>query len=293
MGLGEFLALASALVWAFAIVLFRRIGDALPALETNLFKVVLAFILLWPTLWLVEGLALPRYSALEFGTVVLSGYLGIAVADTWYLRALHLVGAGRIGIVSSLLSPFVILLSVLFLGERLRSWQVGGFVLVMAGLLLVTWQENREKVDTSDLRKGMAWGIAAVFFMAVGVVMVKRILETHSFLWTVQLRVIGGILGMLLYLASRRRLAATWQRFKVPLPWGLITLASLLATYVSMMMWLYSYKLIPASVSSVLNQSSNAWIVLLAWLLLNEYIGWRKFWGLLLTTAGVLVMLLA
>ena len=160
-------------------------------------------------------------------------------------------------------------------------------------LLLVTWQDNRERVDTGDLRKGMALGVAAVFFMAVGVVMVKQILETHSFLWTVQLRVMGGILGMLLYLASRRRFATTWQQFKQPLPWGLILLASILATYVSMMMWLYSYKLIPASVSSVLNQSGNAWIVLLAWLMLREHIGWRKFWGLFLTTVGVLVMLLA
>ena len=34
-------------------------------------------------------------------------------------------------------------------------------------------------------------------------------------------------------------------------------------------------------------------IVLLAWLVLHEYIGSRKLLGLLLTTAGVLVMLLA
>lgn len=293
MGPGEFFALSSAFVWALAIVLFRRAGSTLPALETNLFKVLLAFVLLWPTLFLVEGMTLPRYSPLELGIVILSGYLGIAVADTWYLRALHLVGAGRIGIVSSLLSPFVILLSVLFLGERLGPWQVGGFALVMMGVLLVTWQENREKVDPGSLRAGMAWGIAAVFFMALGVVMVKEILETRSFLWTVQLRVVGGLLGMLLYLASRKRLASSWQQFRQPLPWGTIVVASLLATYVSMLMWLYSYKLIPASVSSILNQSSNAWIVLLAWLLLREYIGWRKFWGLVLTTVGVLIMLLA
>jgi len=60
-----------------------------------------------------------------------------------------------------------------------------------------------------------------------------------------------------------------------------------------MMMWLYSYKLIPASVSSVLNQSTNAWMVLLAWLVLREYIGMRKIYGLILTTGGVLMMLLA
>ena len=293
MGLGEFYALASAFVWALAVILFRRTNNVLPPFETNLFKIFLGFVLLWPTLFLVEGWTLPEYTPLEFGTVVLSGYLGIAVADTWYLRALHLVGASRTGIVSSLLSPFVILLSVLFLAESLSVFQVAGFGLVMIGLLLVSWQAQREEVDPADLRRGMVYGVAAVFLMAVGVVMVKHILETRSFMWTAQLRMTGGIVGMLAYMAFRGRFRKAIEQYRKPQPWALITAASFLGSYLSMMMWLYSYKLIPASVSSVLNQTANAWMVLLAWLVLHEYIGMRKIYGLLLTTGGVLIMLLA
>ena len=292
MGWGEFFALSSALFWALAVVLFRRCGNALPPFETNLFKNLLGFSLLWPTVFLIEGWGLPEFTTGEFLVALLSGYLGIAVADTWYLRALHLVGAGRIGIVSSLLSPFVILLSVLFLGESLGPWQMGGFLLVMAGILLVTWQVNAKDVDPHDLRTGMLFGVGAVFFMAVGVVMVKHILETRSFLWTVQVRMTGGIAGMLLYMALRGRFRSAWRQFRQPLPWPMIVTASVLATYISMLMWLASYSLIPASVSSVLNQSSNAWIVLLAWLLLRETIDTRKLAGLVLTTAGVLIMLM-
>jgi drug/metabolite transporter (DMT)-like permease len=51
--------------------------------------------------------------------------------------------------------------------------------------------------------------------------------------------------------------------------------------------------LIPASVASVLNESANAWIVVLAWLLLGEPLGGRKLVGLALTSAGVTIMLLA
>ena len=293
MGLGEFFALASAFVWALAVILFRRTNNVLPPFETNLYKILLGFVLLWPTLLLVEGLSLPDYTPAEFGTVVLSGYLGIAVADTWYLRALHLVGASRTGIVSSLLSPFVIILSVLFLSETLSLLQMSGFALVMAGLLLVSWQANREQVDTAELRKGMAYGIAAVFLMAVGVVLVKQILETRSFLWTAQLRMASGIVGMMLYMAVRGKFRQTIEQYRRPQPWALITAASFLGSYLSMIMWLYSYKLIPASVSSVLNQTANAWMVLLAWLVLHEYIGMRKIYGLVLTTGGVLIMLLA
>jgi drug/metabolite transporter (DMT)-like permease len=131
-----------------------------------------------------------------------SGYLGIAVADTWYLRALHLMGASRTGLVASLLSPFVILLSVLFLGESLRGWQLVGFALVMAGILLVTWRSRRRAVDAEHVRRGVMYGVGAMFLMAVGIVMVKEILETRSFLWTTEIRLAGGISGMLVCTAA-------------------------------------------------------------------------------------------
>jgi drug/metabolite transporter (DMT)-like permease len=274
------------------IVLFRRIGDTLPAFELNLFKNLLGFTLLVPTILYFEGLRLPDFPWRDIGVALVSGYLGIAVADTWYLRALHLMGASRTGIVASLLSPFVILLSVLFLNETLRGWQLFGFAMVMSGILLVTWRSNRRSVDFEQVRRGVLYGAGAMFLMAVGIVMVKEILETRSFFWTTEIRLAGGIVGMTAYVVLRGRTARVWRKFAGPLPWKTITLASFLAAYVSMMMWLAGYKLIPASEASILNESANAWIVLLAWLLLGESLDRRKLLGLALTTTGVAVMLL-
>lgn len=292
-GWGEFFALASAFCWALAIIFFRRSGEALPPFELNLFKNVLGFSLIVPTLLLVEGLQLPEYSLAETAIAVVSGFLGIAVADTWYLRALSLMGASRTGIVAGLLSPFVIFLSILFLGESLRGWQLAGFALVMCGVLLVTWRQNRREVDTAHLGKGVLYGVGGIFLMAVGVVMVKEILETRSFMMTTTLRLAGGLSGMLIYMVVRGRVAVVIQRFRQPLPWKYIVPASFLGAYVSMMMWLAGYKLMPASEASVLNETANAWIVLLAWLILGESIGYRKVAGILLTSAGVVIMLLA
>jgi drug/metabolite transporter (DMT)-like permease len=292
-GWGEFFALASALAWALAIILFRRAGDALPPFELNLFKNVLGFALIVPTLGLIEGFRIPEYSLAEVGISTLSGFVGIAVADTWYLRALSLMGASRTGIVASLLSPFVILLSIVFLGESLRGWQIAGFALVMGGILLVTWRQNRREVDSAHLGRGVMFGIGAVFLMAVGIVMVKEILETRSFLWTASIRLAGGVAGMLVYMGLRGKFTEVKAQFSKPLPWAPIIAAAFLGSYASMMMWLAGYKLIPASEASVPNETANAWIVFLAWLMLGESIGRRKVTGLLLTSAGVIIMLLA
>ena len=292
MGWGETFALSSALTWALAVILLRRSGETLPAFELNLFKNCFGIVLFIPTILLVNGIALPYYTAAELWLVFLSGVLGIALADTWYLKALNVMGASRTGIVSSLFSPFVILLSAIFLDERMVPWQWLGFVLVMAGVLLVTWRAHRSEVDVEDVKKGVMFATGAVFMMAVGVVMVKEILETRSFLWTVELRLVGGAVGMFLFVLARHRWRSVRNNFKLQQPWGMIMLASFLGSYFALILWLAGYKLIDASVASVLNETNVVFIVLLAWLMLGEHINRRRLVGMGLTIAGVTIMVL-
>jgi drug/metabolite transporter (DMT)-like permease len=293
MGWGELFALSSALVWAFAVILFRRSGETLPPFELNLFKNFVGLVLLVPTILLFEGFALPVYSLSEVTLLIVSGLLGIALADTWYFRALNMMGASRTGIVSSLFSPFVILLSAIFLGERLGPWQWLGFLFVMSGVLLVTWRSNRLLVDTADVKKGVIYGAGAVFMMAAGVVMVKEILETRSFLWSVELRMVGGGGGMLLYMLMNSQWQSVKRNFSQPQAWGRVTFASFLGSYFALILWLAGYKLIDASVASVLNETNVAFIVFLAWLMLGEQLNRRKLIGLCLTLGGVIIMMLA
>ena len=291
MGWGELFAISSALIWALAVILFRRSGETLPAFELNLFKNFFGLILLIPTILLVNGFTLPGYSPTELFLVFMSGLLGIAVADTWYLKALNMMGASRTGIVSSLFSPFVIFLSAVFLGERLVPWQWLGFMLVMSGVLLVTWRSHRSVVDSADVKKGAMYGVGAVFMMATGVVMVKEILETQPFLWTVELRIAGGICGMLVYMLLTAKWQSVKRNFSQPQPWGTVMFASFLGSYFALILWLLGYKLIDASVASVLNETNVAFIVFLAWLMLGEQINRRKLAGLALTIGGVIIMM--
>lgn len=288
--MGEFYSVACAACWALAVILFRRSGETLPAFELNLFKNVLATVLMVPTILLVDGIGWPAYSGLEWLVVALSGLVGIAVADTWYLRALNLMGAARTGVVASLYSPFVILMSLFFLGEVLIWWQYFGFVLVLGGILLVTWRQNRRDVSLRAIRLGVAFGAASVLMMAAGIVMVKPILETQSFMWTMGVRLAAGASGMLLFVHVTRGWQKSMMHFRSPQPWTVIILASLLGSYLSMMLWLAGYKLTEASIASVLNETAAAFIVLFAWLFLKEEMNWRRVAGIGLTFSGVGLM---
>jgi len=291
MGLGEAFALASAVAWAFAVVLLRKSGETLPAFELNLFKVVLGWLLMLPTAALVEGLLIPAYTVKEWILLITSGFIGIAVADTWFLRALNLMGASRTGITGTLLSPFVIILSVFMLGESLHGWQYPGLGLVLAGVVLVNWRVHRSEIDAAHLRQGLAFGVAAVFAMALGIVMVKEILERHEFFWTAQWRLAGGAAGMLAYAFMRREWHSVRASFSRDQPWFVIISAALLGTYICMILWLAGYKYTTASIASMLNESTSAFIVLFAWLFLKEPLTLRKSAGLALTLAGIFVII--
>jgi len=292
MGIGEACSIASALAWAGGVIIYKRLGETLAPLQLNLLKnlIVLAFLL--PTLALWPGLEWPALPLSAFTLALISGVVGIGIADTLYFRALNALGAARVGIIGNLFSPFVIALSFVLLGERLNAMQGVGFVLVSAGVLLVSGQHAGRPVPAEQLRRGMLYGIAAIALMAVAIVMVKRVLETQPFLWIVALRLAGGTLAL--------GAASAWQRKHVLVQrgagttrWALLIAAALLGQYVSMMLWLAGYKYTSASVAAILNESASIFIVLLAWAFLHEGMNLRKLAGVTCTLSGVACMLLA
>ncbi|MCF6262080.1 MAG: DMT family transporter [Xanthomonadales bacterium] len=289
-GWGEFFSISCALGWAFAVILFRKSGETLPAFELNLIKNTIGVALMLPTAILLGG-ALPDYGLNGWFLVVGSGVLGIAVADYWYLRALNLLGAGRTGISASLYAPFVILLSMVFLGESLGAYQWLGFVFVLGGILLVSWHKHQTEVTAQDLKKGVAFAVGAVFMMALGVIMVKEILETEDFYWTVYWRLAAGLGGLLIFTSLRRGWPKVLKNIRKPQPWLLIAGGSFLGSYLSMMLWLAGYKLTDATTAAMLNETAGAFIVVLAWWFLKEPLSKQKLMGLCFTAIGVLFVL--
>lgn len=291
-GPGELFSLASAFAWAVAVILFKQSGETFSATALNVYKNGLSTLLLLPTALLAHGLAPPRLLPGEWLLTIVSGIIGIAVADTLYLQALRTIGAGRTGIAATLYSPSVVALSYLFLGERLAPAQLAGFVLVLAAVVLISYRADARELPPGALRAGLPLGIGAVVLMAAGVVMVKPVIETAPFVWIVLIRVLAGLLGQLAVAAIRNRIGLLREEFRREHRWGRVTLASVLGTYVAMMLWLAGYRFTQASIASVLNETASVFIVLLAWRFLGEGLDARRACGVALSFLGVLLLVL-
>ncbi len=276
--------------------MFKRCGESIPPVALNLFKNTVGLVLLAGTLVaLGDGPAtLRQFEARDSYILLLSGFLGIAVADTLFFHGLNRIGLGLSAIVDCLYAPFVMLFSWLLLSEALTATRYVGAALILAGVFISSKQPRVEGRTQRQLTVGMLYVVAALATMSFGIVMAKPVLEVLDFplIWGTTLRLAAGTVGIgALALASPRRrdfLAAfvpsrMW-RYSVP--------GSVLGTYVCLILWVGGFKWTHASVAAVLNQTSTVFAIILATVLLREPFTRRKMAAVLLAMSGVLLITL-
>ncbi len=283
---GEAAALGTAVVWAIAVILFRKSGEVVHPVALNLFKSTLALVLTAPTIWVLgETLVHPAPLSDQL-LLLLSGALGIGIADTFFFMSLNLLGAGLSAIVSCLYSPFMIGLSMLWLGESLAAAQVVGVVMIVSAVLSATRRNGSTGVSGRELGLGILWGVLGLAVMAVGIVMIKPLLNRSPLLWATEVRLVGGCatlaLGLLLYPGRGRILATLLTRQgRVYTFFG-----SLFGTYVALILWLAGMKFTLVSVASALNQTSNIFVFVFGALFLREPVTRVRGLGILAAVAG-------
>jgi drug/metabolite transporter (DMT)-like permease len=270
--LGEFLALASALVWAVAVILFRISGKTVSPFALNLFKNTVAMLLFLPLLPLLGVPFLPAASAEDYVLLLVSGFLGIAISDTLFLTALNMLGASLLAIVDCVYSPFIIVLSYVFLGERLNPWQFLGVLLIAAAIAVMAWKSTGEngKVPRRDLFRGIVLGVLAMLTVAVGIVMIKPMLARTDVFWATAMRLAGGIGGLVIFLPFHPRRRSVLAPLLDISQWKVLVPASVLGSFFSLLFWVAGMKFTLASVAAVLNQMNVIFVFILAAVFLGE-----------------------
>jgi drug/metabolite transporter (DMT)-like permease len=293
--LGEACALGAALAWAGSLVLFRKVGGAFSPIALNLFKSILALVLMGVTL--STGFEqLPSASesrTRDLAVLVVSGVVGIALADTLLFRALHLIGVGLLSIVDCLYTPLVILFAWLLLGERLVPLQWAGIALILAGVLLASRHAPPADRTPAQLLLGIALGATAIACMAFAIVLAKPALERWPLFWATTIRMIAGTAALLLLTPLLPQAGRVWTIFRPAPAWKWLVPACVLGAYVSLLLWVAGFKHTHnAAVAAVLNQTSTIFALLLATLALREPFGRRKLAAVSLAFTGVLLVTL-
>jgi drug/metabolite transporter (DMT)-like permease len=288
--LGESLSLLAALTWATAVIFFKKSGENVHPIALNMFKNVFAVILFSLTM-LIAGEQLVRdVPTRDYGLLLLSGVLGIGISDTIFLKSLNLLGAGLIAIIACLWAPFVIILSFLYIDESMNVLQLAGVMMIVLAVLTAMGKNNNRLITRHNLFWGVFWGVMSVATGAAGIVLIKKLLEQSPILWVTQIRLIGGIITLVLILLLHPKRKTILSTLRTPKSWVYTISGSFFGAYLAMAIWLGGMKFTQASIASALNQTSNIFVFVLAWLFLKEPVNRRRIVGIILGVGGAFLV---
>lgn len=289
MQLGEQLALSAAFVWSVAVILIRLSGLELGALPLTIFKSGVAALAFFITTPFLASATWPQLSWHEWSILVLSGILGISIADTMVVAALNRLGASLHALADCLYTPSMAMIGYLLFGESLNEWEVLGGMLVIGGVAF-GMRLTKEVPSKGALLSGVALAAGAHIIMAVGILIARDIYAQHSVVWVSGVRFAVATLVLILYafLKGQRRAISEGIRRRDLWKWTIPL--SLLGPYLATMFWALGFVYTKAGRAAVFNQMSTVFITVLAIVVLKESLNVRKMAGLFLAVLGSIVV---
>jgi drug/metabolite transporter (DMT)-like permease len=290
--IGEILATTAALCWAIGVIFFKKAGEHLPPLSLNLFKGTIGFILLTPTLPLAGETFFPDVSLEAWILLGLSGVMGIAIADTLFFISLEKLGAGLTAVVDTSYAPIFLVLSFVWLGERMGVGDLFGAGLIVLGLLVGSISRPPEGKTRADIITGSLIGVSGIAIMGVSVMMIKEILTELPMLWSTWVRLFFGTVAILPIIALRKDRRELLTTMKPTPTWRWAVPGAIFGTYLAMVCWLGGMKHTDVSRAALLNQLSTIFIFALATMFLREPLTTRRVAAIILAVLGALLVVM-
>ncbi len=198
--MGFLAGLTAALAWTLASSLWRGLTTSLKAPQLNGLKNAIACVVLLPVLVAVPWLARPEIWSL----LLVSGAVGIAAGDTFYLGALRRLGTRRALTVEALAPLLAAISGLLWMGEDLSPLAWCGAALVSGSVLIVARQHPPSSTARTDCSRkaqllGLGLALMAVFCGLSGSALSRSVLVQADVtpIQSAAVRLLGGLAALM------------------------------------------------------------------------------------------------
>ncbi|MEB3303907.1 MAG: EamA family transporter [Cyanobacteriota bacterium] len=278
-------ALAGALCWTVATLLWRRIPATLSATQLNLCKTLLAFVLQLPLLPLVQW---PKGQGPALLVLALSGVVGIAWGDSLFFGALRRLGTRRSLTLTAAGPAVTALAGLVILGEhpQPRQWLGIGLICLAVGLVARQIPDDGSRSAASPPWGGLALALAAMACGSAGALLARSALRSGEvptlLAATVRLAAASFVLA-----PGLGQLAGVLNHHRGrPLPWWPMAAATLLGTNLGILLQQMALAGLPGGLAMALLSTSPVMALPFA-RLEGDRPGVRGLVAALAATAGV------
>ena len=285
--IGIIAALGSAASWAFATVVFDRLGKVIPAAGMTFFKGLFSLVLMLILILCTGGF--DALSPHDFFFLALSGIIGISIGDTLFFRSLQDLGA-KVQVLYFMLGQIVtMLLSFLLLGEVLTIEVYIGAMILLCGIIIVTIGKQE---DHPNKARGIIGGFASILCFSISSIMVKVSIADVGVPTATFWRMFFSTVSVMFIGFTSKRFVTWYTPLKQTRTLLLFLLNVVVITYGGFLLSMLAIKHITVSLASVLSTTEPVFVLILAFLINHERVSKRELIGAAVTIAGLLIILL-
>jgi len=174
--IGEFAALATALLWSFSAIFFTLGGRYVGSTVLNRTRLVIGLVYLSIALFITKGQFLPINAGYNhWFWLGLSGIIGLVLGDSALFQAFVLIGPHLSMLLMTLVPIISIIIAWVFLTETLTIIEVFGVILTIGGITLVILTKRETiKISKKQFVTGTLCGVGGAVGQAIGLVIAKK-----------------------------------------------------------------------------------------------------------------------
>jgi len=292
-------ALSAAIFWSIAVVIFKSASDEISPFLIAALKNTIASVCFFVLFLLIDiPIWYDGFETLDYVRILISGILGMGLADIIFLYALSKIGANRIALVNCFEPVVIYVLSYIFLSTVLNNQQIFGFIIVIISILIINYENDIDGLNSSIKRRGIALQLLAVILSSIGIVLIKPVLlkvENNIMiqLWVTAFRLLPGIFVAWTIFMFQKNKMILLKPLKQSRLLKKIIIGSGLGTFVALSFWIIGYANIEhPPIASILGQTSVIFIILLSWIFLKEKITLIRLISMLFASIGVCLTIL-
>lgn len=287
--IGCIAALISSAAWAFDPILFKKLGERVSPLAMNLGRCLFGMVYLAVLLLFFGMEPIPGRAFLLLG---ISGILGIALGDTFFLMGLVRLGP-RLSVLMETLCPVVtVILAVLFLKERpsLQVW--AGIVLTIGGVKWVLWERTPREKLKENWASGVKFGALSVTCTSVGIIFAKIGLAEASPIEATIVKLLFGSLGLLMWGVVGFKIKKWVHPFKDTKLIFKLSYAVFIAIGIGLLFSVIALKYADATIAVPLNSTSPLFVLPMVAFMFKEKISLRAVLGAVIAVGGIILIFL-
>jgi len=286
---GVVAGLLCAASWAIGSVMMRDLSRKLDPFTLNAPRSTVGGLALLAITFLTgRNSGYGAISAVQLVYMIGSMLVGGGIGDTLYVFSLKRIGVSRAFPISSVYPAITVLLGVFFLAESLSLRLVAGVLLVVGGVVLISYQPRRQALPDDSAAKGVAAALGAALMWAASAIMMAPGIQGHDTIMVASIRVTALALALWGVVAARKTGGLLKQlRWR---EWAIVVIGGLIGWGLGSVLFVETVAALGPSKAAIITSTSPLFALPLSLLFLKERPTWLVPVGTGLAVAGLILV---